>query len=86
MRLAKSFFFANGKLAETIYLAKVYDSEVPEDLNLMIFRLKLFEMGHSMAEIDDLSFDDMGLLVGYFAGKQLGDEAEAKRIQNLGGG
>ena len=48
--------------------------------------MKLFEMGHSLEEIDNLSFDDIGLLIGYFAGKRMGEEALSTTAEHLRGG
>ena len=51
-----------------------------------MLKMRLFEMGHSMAEIEALSFDDYGLIVGYFSGKRLGEDAEADTLKHLEGG
>jgi len=41
--------------------------------------MQLFDKGHSLAELDTLSFADIGMIVGYYSGRSRGEEKASKR-------
>lgn len=52
---------------------------MPVDLNMRVTRVRLFEVGHSMEEIDNMGLQDIGDVLGYWTGKGKGEEKLAKR-------
>jgi predicted Zn-dependent protease with MMP-like domain len=56
----------------------VYDDDLPDEYNWLVTKGRWFELGHSMAEIDQMGLEDIGVIIGYFAGKALGEEKLAK--------
>ena len=79
MKHNRRYFFAQGNVAEAIYLSIVYEEDIPENLRWAVLRMQLFDKGHSLEELDTLSFEDIGYIVGYYSGKNLGEEKVAKR-------
>jgi hypothetical protein len=59
----------------------VYGAPLPPDVDLQVLRMRLFFEGHSLDEIDNMGFDDLGDVIGYLAGNALAD----KRQQRKGG-
>jgi hypothetical protein len=57
------------KLSDALYLASIYDRPVTEEFSWRIQRVKLWEHGHSFAEIDNMSLEDTGDIIGYWSEK-----------------
>lgn len=55
-----------------------------DDLNWRVIRVRLFEMGHSFDEIDNLGVQDVGDIIGYWTGKAKADEKRNKGASSKG--
>lgn len=68
-----------------MYLARVYDKSLSLKDSYRILRLSLFEDGHSFPEIDAISVEDLGDIIGYRNESGRADEKLKNRNRKLGG-
>lgn len=60
-----------------------YNQDIDAETMMRVYRVQLFELGHSMAEIDAMNIDDIGDIIGYWAEK---NRAEGKLKRDKGSG
>ncbi len=63
------------KLGDAVYLGMVYERDLPAATLWRVYRVQMFELGHPFAEIDSMSLEDIGDVLGYWSEKS---RAEAK--------
>jgi hypothetical protein len=64
----------------------VYDADIGPEFQWDMLRMKLFDEGHELSEIDKLSFYDIGTIIGYKSGVSKGEEKMAARNKRLSRG
>jgi len=57
---------AGESLKDTLYLAAIYDRAMPVDLAMRVLRVRMWEKGHTMDEIDDMNIQDIGDVIAYW--------------------
>lgn len=57
---------AGKSLKDTLYLAAIYDRDMPVDLAMRVLRVRMWEMGHTMEELDDMNIQDIGDIIAYW--------------------
>ncbi len=57
---------AGKSLEDTLYLAAIYDRAMPVDLAMRVIRVRMWEMGHTMDEIDSMNIQDIGDVIAYW--------------------
>lgn len=56
---------------------------MPVELSEATIRARFFEAGHSFDEIDNMSIEDMGLVLGYWAEKSRAEAAFKEEQRRL---
>ena len=64
----------------------VYGAEVDTEWSWPLLRLRMWEAGHSLEEIDALGMEDLGQIIAYWSGKAKGDETVSSRNRRYTGG
>lgn len=60
-----------------------YDQEVEITYAMRIFRVRMWETGHSFSELDEMSLKDFGDIVGYWVEKQKAEDKLAEERKRL---
>lgn len=63
----------------------VFDAEMPERMGWLVTRIRMWEMGHSFGEIDTMGVEDVGHIIGYWTGKNRGEERLRRMHQRHAG-
>lgn len=66
-----------------VYLGIVYEREMTADQAWRVFRVKMWEMGHSFAEIDQMNMNDIGDILAYWSEKDRAQAAMDKERADL---
>ena len=76
--------YSNGKkLGDALYLATIYDRPVNQEFSWRVHRVRMWEQGHSFEEIDKMSLEDAGDIIGYWSEKSRIEAKQAKTRKNL---
>jgi hypothetical protein len=73
------------KLGDTFYLGVVYERDMPADDLMRIYRVQMFELGHSYKEIEGMTLEQIGDVLGYWSEKDRAEKAIKKEKENLDG-
>lgn len=57
---------------------------MPAEMLWRIYRVQMFELGHSMQEIDNMNLRDIGDVIGYWTEKDRADSKLKKEQEDLG--
>lgn len=72
------------KLGDVLYLANIYDRPVTQEFSWRIQRVKMWEHGHSFEEIDAMSLEEIGDVVGYWSEKSRIETKQRNTRKKLG--
>lgn len=56
---------------------------MPAEMLWRIYRVQMFELGHSMQEIDNMNLRDIGDVIGYWTEKDRADSKLKKEQEDL---
>lgn len=69
----------NGEaLNDTYFLHAIFDRNLPEETYLNIMKVKMWEYGHSFAEINAMTLYEMGIVLGYWSEQNRIKEMQSK--------
>jgi hypothetical protein len=68
-----------------LYIARAYDKPLDLETHHRVIRVKMWEMGHSFDEIDEMNVDDYGDVLGYWHENNMADEKAQKKQKALAG-
>jgi len=64
-------------------LGIAYDQSLDLATSIRVWRVRMWEMGHSFAEIDKMNLRDFGDVIGYWNEKNRGENKLAEQRKNL---
>lgn len=61
-----------------------YDHALDPDMYWNIMRVKMWEHGHSFSDIDNMSIEEIGYVLGYWSEKNQIEKSESKARKRRG--